>query len=387
MKLFSKATAVTAVIAAMIVGPLAALGIGTLQSTAATTPTSMLQDNIYGTGIGYDTKANLWVNGNQKVAIKFKATSTTALNSVRFVQRGGSGYSLGTGGTMVVALHRDDGTGKPAATTMASKAYTPGNPAGGWEKFDSVSFTVPATTIAGSTYYILFSNTSTTNYISVNSVFNYNAVVPRQPIFADSEFGVLYTSGGAWGAVHPQYTPVVDLVYASGLHAGQSYYEAMIANYATITGATNMARERFTVTGGNKIVKSAAVRVRRSAGTSPLVLTLQNSAGTAIESVSIPAASVPISAPGGDNGGAVWVKANFVTPRTLTNGLVYHLRLSTASGTTYTTFPVRSGADKGFLAYTFNGTGQSSVNANATTPVWTDLYQWAHQDLQFYFGL
>jgi hypothetical protein len=284
---------------------------------------------------------------------------------------------------MTVSVRADDGAGHPAATSLAQQLYSPGNPAGAWETHNPVSFTTPATLTSGKIYYVVFTNTSTTNYISVNSVFSYAPTTPRQPLFADSEYGLMYTTG-AWGSVHRSYTPVIDLAYVNGIHDGQSYYEAMIANYATISGTGSMARERFTVAGGNKTVASAAVRVRRSAGTSPLVMTLETSAGVAIESVSVPATSVPVSAPGGANGGAVWVKANFRSPRILANGATYNLRISTAAGTTYTTFPVRQGTSKGFATYAFtSGSGQKTTNGST----WADLYAYDQQDLQFYFTL
>jgi hypothetical protein len=91
-----------------------------------------------------------------------------------------------------------------------------------------------------------------------------------------------------------------------------------------------------------------------------------------------------VSAPGGDNGGAVWVTVNFSSPHVLSNGASYNLRISTASGTTYTTFPVRAGTDKGLDAFAFSGgTGQSTTDGST----WTDLYAYSHQDLQFYFTL
>ena len=357
---------------------------GSSSASAAPSP-SMLNRGIYGPGVGYDVKANLWIGGSQgqKVAIRFKATTTSALNSVRFVQRGGTGYSLGTGGTMTLSVRADDGAGHPSATSLAQQSYTPGNPAGAWEKYDPVTFSSPATLTAATIYYIVFTNTSTSNYISVNSVYNYDTTPPRQPMFSDSEYGLMYTSG-SWGAPEGRYTPVVDLAYANGTHDGQSYYEAMIANYATISGASNMARERFTVSGGDRTVGSASLRLRRSGGTSPLIMTLETSAGAAIESVTVPAASIPVSAPGGANGGSVWVTANFSSPRVLSNGSSYNLRMSTASDTTYTTFPVRPGTSKGLATYAFSdGTGQSTTNGST----WTDLYLWDHEDLQFYFTL
>lgn len=382
----SAGPALVALTAAMITAGVLAIATGSFGSSSVSAASSpgMLNPGIYGTGIGYDTKANIRIGDfGQKMAIRFKATTTSALNSVRFVQRGGTGYSLGTGGTMTLSVRADDGTGHPSATSLAQQNYSPGNPGGDWEKFDPVTFSSPATLTAGTIYYIVFTNASTSNYISVNSVYNYSATAPRQPMFSDSEYGLMYTSG-SWGAIQSGYTPVVDLAYANGAHGGQSYYEAMIDNYATISGASQMARERFTVSGGNKTVESASLRLRRTSGTSPLVMTLETSAGSPIESVTVPAANVPVSAPGGDNGGAVWVTANFTTPRVLSNGATYNLRISTASGTTYTTFPVRAGTDKGLATYAFSsGTGQSTTNGST----WTDLYHKSHQDLQFYFKL
>jgi hypothetical protein len=351
-------------------------------ASAASSP-GMLNRGIYGTGIGYDTKANTPI-GQYKMAIRFKAGTTSPLNSVRFVQRGGPAYSAGTGGTMTVSVRADDGSGHPSATSLAQRSYSPGNPGGAWEKYDRVTFPRPATLTAGTIYYIVFTNPDANNHISVNSVYVYDAAAsPRQPMFSDSEYGLMYTSG-SWGALDSGYTPVVDLTYANGAHDGQSYYEAMIDIYATISGTSKMAREHFTVSGGDRTVGSASLRLRRSGGTSPLRMTLETSAGAAIESVRVPAARIPVSAPGGDNGGAVWVTAKFSSPHVLSNGSSYNLRISTASGTTYTTFPVRAGTDKGIHTFAFSGgTGQSTTDGSA----WTDWYHWRHQDLQFYFTL
>jgi hypothetical protein len=343
----------------------------------------MLNPGIYGTGIGYDTKANTPI-GQYKMAIRFKAGTTSPLKSVRFVQRGGTGYSLGTGGTMTLSVRADDGSGHPSATSLAQQSYTPGNPGGAWEKYDPVTFSSPATLTAGTIYYIVFTNPDADNHISVNSVYVYDAAAsPRQPMFSDSDFGVLYASG-SWGAPAEGLTPVVDLAYANGAHDGQSYYEAMIDRFATISGPSKMAREHFTVSGGSRTVGSASLRLRRSGGTSPLVMTLETATGAAIESVTVPAARVPVSAPGGDNGGSVWVTAKFSSPHVLSNGSGYNLRMSTASGTTYTTFPVRTGTDKGINTYAFScGTGQSTTDGST----WTDLYSRSPQDLQFFFTL
>ena len=347
---------------------------------------------VYGPGIGYDTKSNINIGpSGQKLAIKFKASTTSGLSSVRFVQRGGLVYSNGNGGTTSLSVQADDGSGHPSGISLGSGSITTGNPGGNWETYTAVSMSPTPTLTAGNFYYIVFTNPSTTNNISVNLVYLYNHTIPRQPRYLDSEFGALITTG-AWGSIDPGHLTPIDLSYANGVHDGQSYYEAMIDRYATISGSTGMAREALTVSGGNKTVTGAGVRVRRSnlpagsPGTSPLVITLETSGGSVIESVTVPAASIPVSDPGGDNGGAVWATANFSSSHVLTNGSSYNLRVSTASGTTYTTHPIRAGgSDQSMVSYAFtDGIGQVTTNGSS----WSDMYFAPYQvDMQCYLTL
>jgi len=349
------------------------------------TSLGMVNQGIYGAGIAGDTKANTIVGpAGQRMAIRFKATTTSPLRSMRFVQRGGPGYSAGTGGTLTVSVQPDSGRGNPSGIKLAQRSYSAGNPAGSWEKYDKVTFPAPPTLKAGTIYYLVIENASTSNYISVNSMYVYDRPLsPRQAAFSDAEYGLLHTKG-AWGDVDARYTPVVELAYANGVRDGQSYYEAMIDHYGTISGERRMVRENFAVSGGDRAVQSASVRVRRSSGTSPLTMTLETSAGVVLESVEVPAANVPVSAPGGDNGGAVWVTARFPSPHFLSNGERYNLRLSTEADTTYTTFPLRSGVDKGLSSYRFSG-GRAQSTTDGSR--WDDLYPHSQQNLQFYLRL
>jgi hypothetical protein len=143
-----------------------------------------------------------------------------------------------------------------------------------------------------------------------------------------------------------------------------------------------MVRERFTVTGTSHTISTVAVRMRRSSGSSPLILRLENSSGALIDSVSIPASSVPATSPGGDNGGQVWVRASFGQSHSLAKGSTYSLRLSTASDTTYTATPIREGIPEGFRSFVFSD-GVAQRTSNGST--WAAFYQYAGLDLQFYF--
>ena len=154
---------------------------------------------------------------------------------------------------------------------------------------------------------------------------------PRQPAFADSDYAVLYAEPSSW-SVQGKYTADMDLTYANGMHDGMAYIANIVEMYGTISGSASV-REHFTVSGGNRTVTKAYVRVRRTTGSSPLTIRLETGSGTLIEAVSVPASSVPASAAGGDNGGSVWVSATFDSPHTLVDGTAYNLRLTTAAGT------------------------------------------------------
>jgi len=229
---------------------------------------------------------------------------------------------------------------------------------------------------------VVFENVSadpTANWISLNALYVFQPTVPRQPTFGD-DYALLRGGTSGW-TVRGGDTPIFDLAYANGVHDGMSYIGAMIDKYAIISGPANMARERFTVSGGDRTVTTAAVRVRRTSGSSPLTIRLETGDGTLIEEGTVAASSIPASAPGGDNGGAVWATVVFASPHVLANGSTYHLRISTAPDTQYTTFPVQEGTPKGLLSYRFtDGSGQRTTDGSS----WADIYGQGPADLQFY---
>lgn len=372
--------------------------------------TTMYNSAIYGSGVGFDCKGNVVVNAYESLAMRFKAGTTSTLTGIQWTQRTGpSGYSLGTGGTTTVSIQADDGTGKPSGTALASTTWAGGNP-GAQEKYDICTFSSPPSLTAGTIYYAVFENPSAANYVSANQAYTYHAgqsdgvanavrsINPKQPLFNDAEFGVLLTTsyGGTWSETvsnAQNYMPVVDLIYANAYHDGSAYYECMVGYWGTISGTASMVRESFTVSGGDRSVSHASVRVRRHSGTDNLVLTLETAAGAYIDSGIIPAANIQIpsdmalSTAGG--GGCVWVTANFGAARTLTNGVAYNLRLSTAGGTTYSTAPIRNAAENyyGFHSRDFtDGIPYKTVNGSTWTVMAVSPYTDEHFDLQFYLS-
>lgn len=347
---------------------------------------------IYGSAINIDSKSNLqigWTN-HAKVAHRFKAGSTTTVTSVRFSQRGGPIYSGGTGGTCRVSI-QGDSSGVPNGTIIGTTGtLTPGNP-GVWTTFAAV--TVSAAITNGNIYHVVFENIDAdpvTNYFSINEVFVYGSTLsPRQPLFADTDYAVLYAQPTSW-SVQGQFTADMDITCSDGNHIGMGYIQNMIDKYATIQGA-NLCRERFTVSGGDRTVGSIYVRVRRTLGSSSLIINVKQGS-TILRTINVPASSVtPPTAPGGDNGGSQWVGGTF-TALTLSDGATYDVELSTASDTVYTAAPIRKGTSNATsgsafssLLYFNDGFGQFSTNSGSS---WTDMYTFdsPDPDIQFYFS-
>ncbi len=342
--------------------------------------------------MGTDTKANLRVGdapggGTRRVSYRFKASVSSPITDVRFEQRGGTGYSSqnGNGGSMTVQIMGDNGAGLPDEVAVASVNYSPSNPTGTWATYDSVHFGSPFTATAGTHYHVVFTRTgSSANYISVNEVFIYGGdLVPRQPFISDDDLAVLTANDGATWGIEGQFTPVVDIVYGSGARDGQAYIGNLIANYGVISGASDMVREHFTVTGSSVTVDSIAVRVRRDHGTADLILTLQDGSDNTIEAVTVDHNLVPISSAGGDTGGSVWVKVNFSSPHVLAVGSTYSLRLSCAGGTEYTMACILQGDSVGFGSFAFrDGSGQFTTNGGSS---WANLYAFDDVDIEFSF--
>jgi hypothetical protein len=197
----------------------------------------------------------------------------------------------------------------------------------------------------------------------------------------------MYASAKITGwQVQAQYVPIFDLAYADGKHDGQAYIGTLWDRAGIVNGAASMVRERFTLSGGDRTVKAAHVRLKRISGTGGLLVRLERGDGTPLQSVTVPAASIALGAkPDGSTaslGGDTWAHALLPAPAALANGQPYSLRLSTDGATTYCLVPLRQGTSKGLASRVFgDGDGQRTTDSGAN---WANLYPYDSVDIQFW---
>jgi hypothetical protein len=345
---------------------------------------------LYGPGINADNLNNSQIGGpqNQQTAYRFRATETSALQSIRIyvIDSTHPGYGGGTGGTMRITVETDDGTAShlPSGTILATTDVVhPVDGAG-----NVYSFASPPQLVAGQLYHIVFRNidpSPTVNFVSVDGLYVDSDLPVWQPAFPNTDWANLVKLGsGSWsadrGPGQGTITPIMALSYANGVVDGMGYIEIWYGSPKTISGSGS-AREAFTVSGPSRQVSSVSVRLKRVSGSSPLVVRLETSSGALVEQGSIPASSIPTT------GYASWATYNFATSRTLVAGQGYHLVLSSASDTSYSIFVIRKGVSYGFSSQTYfaDGSGQYNPGSGwvAFDPGWRGPLD--EGDLQFYF--
>jgi len=323
---------------------------------------------LYGSAIGADSLNNSVVGGpdGRMVSYRFRATESAELTSIRVYVVTGSGYSGGSNGSLSVTVQTDDGSAghRPSGTVLATAGYTPGSVIAN-DGLPVIAFPSPAQLTAGRLYHVVFRNADaqpTRNYVSLDGLFTFGSPSPWQPRFANTDWANLTYERGAWsddrGPGAGVITPIMALTYGNGAVAGVGYMEVWVGLPKTISGPARV-REVFTVSGGDRPVRSAAVRVRRLTGTAPLTLRLETAAGTTLGVATVSAGLVP------DGSRPGWVTAGLDRPVTLEGGSPYSLVLEAPAGTSYSAFAIREGAKWGFPATTYfaDGIGQYTTGS------------------------
>jgi hypothetical protein len=325
---------------------------------------------VFGPGIAADGLGNTQVGGtscgcpNLASAYRFRAGQSSALLSVRiYIIKNVAGYSGGTGGSLEVSLQTDR-SGAPSGTVLASTAIAS---AASLATFPVITFAAPATLTAGQRYHLVFRNTDpapTVNFISIDGLYVAPPVLtPRQPRYDEADWAQLMNEGSGW-VLRPEYTPILALAYANGAREGVGYIEVWVNASKAISGLAR-AREAFTVSGGDRVVASASIRLMRLSGGSPLTVRLAAADGTLVAGGTIPAAAVPIGIPGEDGGPLTWATATFAAPVALHDGAAYRLVLSAPADTAYSVFVIRKGVAYGFPGATYFADGHAQYDAGS----------------------
>ncbi len=327
--------------------------------------------------------------------MRFRAGQSSALTSIRYYYLGpncaGSGYAAGTGGTKRFTIETDDGTTGhwPTGNALATEDL-PAEMA--CDAGKELVFDPAPTLTEGKLYHLVIENTDANpevNYFSPNYwYYAQPALIDGRwnPKYANTDWAHGMFQSGAW-VLRDGYAPILELAYGNGEHEGMGYMELSYnsGEVGIVNGANSMARESITVTGNNRRVIGAGVRLYKiSGGTEALTVRLEDSAGVLIDSFTVPAANVPNGTSSyGDE--ARWVKGTFSQARTLLAGSTYRLRLSTGSATTYKAWPIRRGSHNyGYHAKTvfLDGTAQKTTDGAS----WSSLGRTSNQNnLQLYF--
>jgi len=353
--------------------------------------------NAYRAGalVQADSLGNTVIGGAERgsLTFRFRAAWTGSVTAIRcYVIKnvnGRTGYSLGDGGTMRVAMQADSGRKPhvPVGRLLASATFRPADRG----FFPLVRFAKPAHVVAGRLYHVVFSNVGrdpARNYVSINGLYS-NSRLGRGPAVPDG-LAVLESNAGRGAArwaprrsgAHEYYLPILDVVGGgAGQHSGLGYMEVWDAKPI---GAGAAVRQRLRAPEGRSTrVEGAWLRVRRRQSSShALALRLVRSDGRVLASASVAADKVPASDAG-------WVHVRFARPVSLGGGTGFALTASTTGAGSYDAVPIRKGSAYGFDRRTYFNGGYAQFNDGSG---WVGWDQWGghdrhDSDLQFALDL
>jgi hypothetical protein len=176
-------------------------------------------------------------------------------------------------------------------------------------------------------------------------------------------------NGSGW-RTRSTFTPILDLGYSNGIHAGMGYMEVWVRQSRTISGSSAV-REVFSPR-SDRTVGAVSVRVARSGGSGTLTVRLKTAGGTTLASGGIGAGAV--------GSGMTWVGASLTSRVTLRAGTTYQLVFSAPSGTTYSTWALERGNHYHFASSTYFGDGYGQYTTGSG---WSGFYDAVNADLQF----
>jgi hypothetical protein len=306
----------------------------------------------YGNPVCGDGLGNMEVGklAGRQVSYRFRAKQTGTVTGVRIYVKTGSGYSLGTGGSIKCDL-RDNTTGDVPVTSPNLATVTIADPATGsiWR---TLTFDSSATVTKGELYHLVFTNpdaTPTTNYVSINgTAFTLGGSNPRQPMWSDDDMAVLIydtSTAGRYWTVMGRRSPIFGLVYNDASQKGNGVINIASSSLLTNIGGGNEIRQPFTPTGNKGPFRDVCIWMYKNGAAVPTQdceVYIRDSSFNILHTARI--------APSHVSPDADYARARFANNFTLTGSTLYylHLRAYYANSTDYKIFPTESGTSQGF---------------------------------------
>lgn len=336
-------------------------------------------DNVYGAYWNADGLVPLSIGrlANCTVCIRFRAQHTGTFQRARFYfifRR--EGYYKGDGGEVLVQFQPDDGSElhAPSGEVLAS-VHIPDPMAGKPRRL--VTFDRLARTEKGKLYHFVFTNPAPdpiNNWVSLDQLYQKRGAPNIQPAVSDTDLAIVLRWNDPPWSTRYGHTPIYWIHYEDGSVHGQGYYDARSISGVRAIGGESKVRESFTVSTGDRMVKSVRVRVRRLEDGGPLVVSLLRGDGT-------PIAEGPIGPGEFELGTIKWVEYAFPRRVSLANGKTYSLVLSSPKGS-YNTFGLVQGTG-GFVTPTVFSDGVMEYTKDGK---WVSDRP-GRMDMQMYFVL
>lgn len=320
----------------------------------------------------------------RQICIRFRAATTTTLSTVSFALAYGTGYSLGTGGSVKCAFQADDGTVNhlPSGTDITS--VTVSTPAGtpGTESAGNFTFSSPPSVTAGTLYHIVLTGADAdpiNNWVSMDGTYTVTPQTPAQPAFPDSDLfiNVKPDTTDPWTPRPDVSAAPFNLAFANSTNLGWAvdYVPSPTVGSGgalqSVGGANDAVRMNFTPSSTITVNVMHAFLYRQSGTTQPLSLQLKNSGGTILASGTVAASSIVSQTSGTVPADGTWATVSF-TPVTLVSGSQYSFELwSTAETVPYQVWPVRVAESGNFSDYSkvglfTDGWWEFTTNAGST---------------------
>jgi hypothetical protein len=317
---------------------------------------------FYGCHVGGGGIGNLPVKRSTPVAQRFRAEASGYVTSVKLVQKytsNTSNYSSGDGGALEVTLRPSLDGSVLGTTGVISSPKSRG-------QHPTYRFKQNVYLQKGKTYYLQFTNASSSSFLSINCL--HSGKAPK-PLSAWPYQGNTLTSfrkeSGRW-VEKANHCPIFDLYYTNGLVKGNGWYQGVRKDPHSIGGEAAV-RQSF-MPNRTMRVKAVSLKIfQRRRSSSNMNVALKDSDGKILTSSTLSRYNVMVASSDYDT--ITWNTVNFGKTVTLSAGKRYYVVCEAPSGSHYAAVATQNGSryfkfncDKsktfgrdGRAEYTYNG--------------------------------